>query len=359
MRTDRGPMISLRGGLAKRHFALLLAAATPACGRDSATGPASSDSALQLEAVSATALETTVGEPVNPVPTVIVRSETGQPVPGIKVTFLPLYPSDSAYGDFVTKHIVITNSQGLASPDHWTLGTMSGLHGLEAGILGAHLSDADGGTRHAVAFHAEAKAAAPAALSMSFTGDTVGLPGDELYAPIVRVTDRYGNGASGVTITFSIISGGGSLEKDHDEARWGSASPGTWKLGPKPGLNSFVASAPGLNSVTFKARALNAGAVTWYDLKPQSVRLIVTGSIALCEDGTFELVTVETSDALPGEWLVRQLGTYTLTGTSISLTYSIGVTEQGTLVGDSLSLVHKKLNWVGDPPREWTFARRP
>ena len=85
----------------------------------------------------------------------------------------------------------------------------------------------------------------------------------------------------------------------------------------------------------------------------------MTGSIALCEDGTFELVTVETSDALPGEWLERQLGTYTLTGTSISLTYSTGVTEQGTLVGDSLSLVHKKLNWVGDPPREWTFARRP
>jgi len=185
----------------------------------------------------------------------------------------------------------------------------------------------------------------------------MGLPGDEMDPPTVRAIDASGNGVDGVKVTFSITAGG-TLEKIQDQTRGGSASPGAWTMGPNPGLNTVVASAPGLNSVTFSAQALDTGPATWYDLVPQSVRLIVSASIALCEDGTFELVTVETSDALPGEWRERQLGKYTLAGSVIVLTFSTGEVEQGTLVDHSLSVVHKKSNWVNYPQEDWKFVKR-
>ena len=353
--------MSFRGVFARRQIVILLAVAVAGCNRDSATGPVSTNAdSLRLDAVSPTQVEGIVGEPVNLVPTVVVRNLTGQVVPGIRVIFNPLQGSESVVGDYVTNRIVTTDSRGVASPGNWTLGTVSGLHGLEARILDEHFWSAEVEAHRVVAFHAAALAAAAAALSQGlFAVDTIVLPGDELSAPIVLVVDRFGNRVGGVAITFAVTSGGGSLAKTHDESsRFGTASPGTWKMGPRPGLNSFVASAPGLNPVTFNAQALDVGAVTWYDLIPQSIRLIVSGSIALCEDGTFELVTVETSDALPGEWLERQFGKYTVTGTVLSLTFSTGVTEQGTLVDQNLSFLHKNPNWVNEPPKDWTFAKR-
>jgi hypothetical protein len=354
-------MMGFRGAVAGRQIVILLSVAVAACNRDSATGPVSSNAdSLRLEAVSPTQVEGIVGEPVNLVPTVVVRNLTGQAVPGIRVIFNALHGSESVVGDYVTNRIVTTDYRGVASPGNWTLGTVTGLHGLEARILDEHFWSAEVEAHRVVAFHAAAKAAAAAALSKElFSGDTVGLAGDELSPPIVRVVDRFGNDVGGVAITFSVTSGGGSLAKTRDESsRFGSASPGAWTMGPHPGLNSVVANAPGLNSVTFSARALDVGAITWYDLVPQSVRLIVSGSIALCEDGTFELVTVETSDAFPGEWFERQFGKYTVTGTVVALTFSTGVIEQGTLVDESLSFVHKKPNWVNYPPEDWRFAKR-
>jgi hypothetical protein len=34
------------------------------------------------------------------------------------------------------------------------------------------------------------------------------------------------------------------------------------------------------------------------------------------------------------------------------------VTEQGTLVDQNLSFLHKNPNWVNEPPKDWTFAKR-
>jgi hypothetical protein len=346
-------------------IAAFLAVTIPACSRDAVTEPTSTEPTspaanLRLEAISATELEGTVGERVSPVPAVIVRSENGQPAAGIRVTFTPLRWFYWTYDDSVTQRVVTTDSRGVATPRDWTLGTEAGVHGLEASILDAHIHDANSGAGHTVVFQAAAKAGVPAALQPVFLRDTVGLPGDVFDSPMVKVIDRYGNGTSGVSVIFSVSGGGGSLEKNSDEATGGSGSAGTWTLGPKPGLNSVVASAPGVSSATFNVRALDAGVVTWYDLVPQSVRLIVSGSIALCENGTFELVTVETSDALPGQWRDRRFGTYTISGTGITLIYSAPWdTERAALAGDSLTLVqHAKPNWHNTPAQEWTFVKR-
>jgi hypothetical protein len=351
-------MMSINGGFARTQLAILLVVTLPACMRDLATEPDTSTALLRIEAVSPTELKGTVGETVNPVPTVVVRNETGRLVSGAKVAFIPTQWSDSSAADSLTNRIVITDSNGIASAGDWKLGTVAGSHGLEARLVDEHYFRSDSG--RAIAFHAEAEAAAAAALSIgSSIGDTVGLPGDELYTPVFRVIDRFRNNVAGVTITFSVIGGGGSLSKTRVEtSRFGDAAPGRWTLGPKPGQNSMVASSPGLDSVTYTARALDVGAVTWYDLVPRSVRLLSSGALALCEDGTFEMVTVETSDAFPGEWPSRQHGTYTLTGTVIVLTFPTGVAEQGTLVDHRLSFVHKNPNWVNYPLENWIFVKR-
>jgi hypothetical protein len=352
-------MMSFRRGFGSRQLVILLAVAVAACKRDSVTEPISLEGGpLWLKALSPTDLEGTVGEPVKPVPTVLIVDAAGQVVPGIKVIFNHLHGSGSVVGDSVMNRIATTDSRGVATPGDWTLGTETGLHGLEARILDErYWIDA---SHRVVEFHADAKAGAPAALSKaSSAGDSVGLPGDEMYAPIVRVTDRFGNNVSGSTVTFSVIAGGGSVGTNTVQSRFGSASPGSWTLGPRPGLNSVIASAAGLNSVTFSARARDAGSVTWYDMVPYSVRLIVRGSLALCEDGTFEMVTLENSDAFLGDFPERQFGKYTTAGTVILLTFSTGLTEQGTLLDDSLSFVHNKSNWVGYPLENWSFVKRP
>lgn len=58
------------------------------------------------------------------------------------------------------------------------------------------------------------------------------------------------------------------------------------------------------------------------------------------------------------EFLERQLGKYTLAGTKLTLAYSTGLTEEGTLAEGHLSLMHIKPNWLGYPRTEWNFVRR-
>jgi hypothetical protein len=350
-------MMIFKGGFVTRQLAILVLLAIPACKRDLATEPVTADTSLRIEAVSPTDLEGTVDVHVSPVPVVVVKSETGRAVAGMKVVFIPSYQSGSADTDFLTNRAVVTDSRGFASPGEWKLGTEAGWHDLEARLVDeTHLkSDSDG----VVTFHALAKAGSPVALSIGVAYDTVALPGDDMYPPLFRAIDRFGNDVDGIGLTFSVVSGGGSLEKTHDESsRLSHASPGKWTLGPRPGINSIAASSPGLGSVTLNARALDVGAVTRYDMVPESVRLITRGSIALCEDGTFEMVTVEASDAFPGLWFERQLGKYTVTGTALVLRFRTGVTESGTLVDQTLSFLHKKENW-GDAPEMWSFFKRP
>jgi hypothetical protein len=352
-------MTSLNGGFARGLLVILLVGPLAGCEHDVPTEPAPLNTQLRIEAISPTELQGTVGDRVTPVPTVIVTNGVGgKPVAGAKVAFISVYRSQSGDADSLANHIILTDSRGYANAGSWKLGTVAGMHDVEARLVDEHYFRSDSG--RVVAFAADARAAAAATLSIgAFSSDTVGLPGDELAAPEFVVEDRFGNSVSGVTIKFSVLSGGGSVAKSKDEtSRFGSASPGTWKLGSQPGLNSIVASVPGLVSVTHSARALEVGACEWYDLVPQSVRLLSSGALALCEDGTFEMVTVESSDAFPSEFGARQIGKYTLAGTAIVLTFPAGTVESGTLVDDALFFVHNNPNWVNYPLEVWRFFKR-
>jgi hypothetical protein len=332
--------------------------AIPACEGDLATEPLAEDAVLHIEAVSPTEVNGTVGERVDPVPTVFVRNEKGQAVAGAKVVFIPLSRSTAADADSVTNRNVITDSRGFATPTTWKLGTVTRAYALEARLVDPRYYRSDSG--RVVTFKADAKAAPAGALSIGRSPlYTEGLPGGEMPTPIFQVHDRFGNVVSGVTVTFSVTTGGGSLAKSQVlSSHQGPVSPGVWTLGPQPGINSMVASAQNVESVTFSARALDVGRVSWYDLPPQSVRYMERGSIALCEDGTFEVLTLENAEAFPDLWPERELGKYTVSGTRIVLTFANGATEEGTLVGDDVSFVQQKLNRVNWSPQNWRFVKR-
>ncbi|HSL86759.1 MAG TPA: MBG domain-containing protein, partial [Bacteroidales bacterium] len=98
---------------------------------------------------------------------------------------------------------------------------------------------------------------APASLFTKYAGDQqaaqVGTAVD--LAPAVRVQDIFGNPISGVSVSFAVTSGGGSIEPtttvltDSD----GIASLSSWTLGASLGNNTLTASTSGFSNLTFTA----------------------------------------------------------------------------------------------------------
>jgi hypothetical protein len=100
---------------------------------------------------------------------------------------------------------------------------------------------------------------APASLFTKYAGDQqvaqVGTAVD--IAPAVRIQDIFGNPIPGVSVSFSVSSGGGSIQPttvmltDSE----GIASLTSWTLGSSQGQNSLTASASGFSNLTFTALA--------------------------------------------------------------------------------------------------------
>ncbi len=82
-------------------------------------------------------------------------------------------------------------------------------------------------------------------------------------APRVRVVDGSGNPVSGLTVTFAVISGGGSITGSTDvTGNDGIAEVGSWTLGSTPGTNTLKATCAGLpGSLTFTATGTSGPAV--------------------------------------------------------------------------------------------------
>lgn len=73
-------------------------------------------------------------------------------------------------------------------------------------------------------------------------------------APEVTITDAHGNPVAGVSVTFTVTGGGGSVTGSPAVTNAaGVAAAGSWTLGTTAGPNTLDASAPGLTTVTFTA----------------------------------------------------------------------------------------------------------
>ncbi|HET9605169.1 MAG TPA: Ig-like domain-containing protein [Gemmatimonadales bacterium] len=144
----------------------------------------------------------------------------------------------------------ITASGGIATFSNLSLDRPGSGYTLRASASGL-------GNDESSAFNvATGSATTIAANSPTSLSGTVGSPVSP--APSVKVTDGSGNGVSGVTVTFAVTNGGGSVSGATPTTNSsGIATVGSWTLGTTAGSNALTATASGLSGspVTFTASA--------------------------------------------------------------------------------------------------------
>src|SRR5207237_222283 len=134
----------------------------------------------------------TAGTAVPIPPSVIVKDASGNPVPGVAVTFAVATGNGSITGASQT-----TNASGIAAVGSWTLGTAAGQNTLTATSPGVNGSP--------ITFTATATAGAPSAarsLVAAAPGTIAASSGANAATITVTVNDEFGNPVSGATVTL-------------------------------------------------------------------------------------------------------------------------------------------------------------
>ncbi|MCA2978121.1 MAG: PQQ-dependent sugar dehydrogenase, partial [Myxococcaceae bacterium] len=100
-------------------------------------------------------------------------------------------------------------------------------------------------------------------------------------APAVLLRDAQGQPVAGVSVTFGVMSGGGSVTGNPAVSDGsGVARLGAWRLGSTPGAQLLAATAAGFGTVTFRATGLATGA-------PMLDRAVLLSGLAVPWDLTF------------------------------------------------------------------------
>ena len=161
---------------------------------------------------------------------------------GATVSFAIVSGGGSVSGETVT-----TNGSGIATVGSWRLGP----------VVGTNVLNATSGTLTAVAFTATSTVGSAASVAKNAGDNQSTQPGTAVaIPPSVIVKDATGNPKSGVSVTFAVVSGGGSVTGATAVTNAsGVATSGAWTLGNSTGLNSLSATVSGLPSVTFTATA--------------------------------------------------------------------------------------------------------
>ncbi len=197
----------------------------------------------------------TAGTAVAAPPAVRVTDAFNNPVAGVAVAF-----AVTAGGGTINAASVTTDAAGLAALTTWTLGTVAGPNTVTATVAGL--------TGSPVSFNATGTVGAAAnlvALSVTAQSATVGTAVGAV--PSVRVQDAVGNGVSGVTVTFTLTAGGGTIAPVSPAIvvtnAPGVATHTSWTLGSTAGANTVSAAATGLTGspIVFTATAI-AGSPT-------------------------------------------------------------------------------------------------
>lgn len=208
---------------------------------------AGAGAASRIEAIAGTGQTATAGGLVATAPAVKVTDASGNFIAGIAVTFTP-----SAGSGSVTGGAVVTNAAGIATVGSWRLGPTPGAQSL--------LASASGLTGSPVTF--TATAVAPVAANIAgFAGNNQTARPDFAVTvpPSVIVTDAAGVPVPGVSVTFAVTAGGGSLEGAAAITNVnGIAAVTSWRLGSAQGPNTVTATAAGLagSPVVFNATAV-------------------------------------------------------------------------------------------------------
>jgi adhesin/invasin len=201
-----------------------------------------------ITAASATAQTGETGMPVADPPAVLVWDAQQRPVAGAVVVF-----AITSGGGTIAGASQTTDAGGKATLSEWTLGAVPGVNTLTATVAGSGVVD------NPVTFTATGTATAPASIAANSPTSQSAMVGTPVAAsPSVTVLDHNQHGLAGVTVTFTITGGGGTVSAPTQltDAN-GQATSGAWVLGPAPGPNTLTASITGSgitgNPVTFSA----------------------------------------------------------------------------------------------------------
>lgn len=155
--------------------------------------------ATSVVALSPTAFSGVAGQPVGDRPSVVVRDQRSDPMPGVVVTFTISAGSGTLTGETAT-----TNATGSASPGGWTLGTVAGANVLTATAAGVTVP---------VSFTATGNAGPASKLTVTPSSYEARGRVDLSTPPVVQLQDQYANPVAqpGISITVNITNGGGTL----------------------------------------------------------------------------------------------------------------------------------------------------
>ncbi len=240
MGNDERPVEAVTSRLIHRVAAALALVIVVACGGDS-TGPAPLSSATALAFVTAPAGSTIALAPLSPAPVIELRDAKNQPVKksGVQVT------ASLEGGTVGGTTAVATDAMGRATFGSLTLSGPTGSHQLKFSSAGLTT------LAHAITLTV-ASASRITAKSAVTQSATVGQPvGDP---PAVLVSDNAGNPVAGVTVSFAVTSGGGTLQGATPVSNAsGIAKVTSWTVGPTPGTNTVTATLTEATPVTFTA----------------------------------------------------------------------------------------------------------
>ncbi|HTL04548.1 MAG TPA: hypothetical protein VL241_02290, partial [Gemmatimonadales bacterium] len=213
--------------------------------------------AVSLTPVAGDLQTAAAGSAVAVAPSVRVSDAAGNPIAGVAVSFV------ASTGGTVDGGTTLTGSDGTAAPQRWTLSSVVGLNTLTATsplLPGVSL-----------AFTATGTVGLPALLSVSAgEGQSATVGANTPVAPAVLLTDAAGHPLEGVSITFTVASGGGSISGATPLTdATGVATLGSWTLGLPPGPNTLTVTRTGVPPLTlhatgidFKIQTLSAGAAS-------------------------------------------------------------------------------------------------
>ncbi len=285
----------------------LTASATSRTGATSSTFSIAAGVASTIAVNAGNGQSAVAGSAVATDPSVLVTDANGNPKSGVSVTFAVA----TGGGTVVPTSAVTTDASGIATVTSWTLGTTAGANSLTATSAGL--------TGSPVTFTATGVAGAATQIAVNAGNGQSATAGQAVTTdPSVIVKDVNGNPKAGVSVTFAVATGGGTVVPTSAVTTdaSGIATVTSWTLGTTAGANSLTATSAGLTGspVTFTATG-TAGAAA-------EVQLTMTPTTSLAS-GTTRTLTATLKDANGN----------TLTTSGTTVTFAKSGSGAGTVSG--------------------------
>jgi len=277
-----------------------------------------------MTVVSATEGQSAVaGTAVPLAPSVYIRDGSGNPVSGLTVTFTVM-----TGGGSMSSNTDVTDDSGVATAGAWTLGSSPGANSVQVTRTGVQ------GSPRTIT--ATGVAGSPVKIALNAGDGQSAVAGSNVAtAPSVKVTDAGGNPCSGVSVTFAVASGGGSVTGGSATTNAaGIATVGSWKLGATVGANTLTATSGTLSGspVTFNA-----------------VGTVGPASKITMNAGSGQTVHVGTAVTLPPSVLVTDANNNPVSGVGVTFAVNSG---GGSVTGGAATTNAAGIATVGS----WTLG---